>query len=132
MRVALEDVPVEVRAQAAWWEIQAGADPYEALHAALWPNGIAVVPSGEPVEGFCIHGHPWNEENTYINPRGWRRCRACARREKRVTNKKVRKKAECAYCGATCTHPQDKGTGGTGIPRCRKCFWAHYRARRLK
>lgn len=26
----------------------------------------------------CKSGHPWNEENTWLNPRnGWRQCRAC-------------------------------------------------------
>lgn len=26
----------------------------------------------------CKQGHPLNEENTYLNPRGGRRCRICA------------------------------------------------------
>lgn len=25
----------------------------------------------------CIHGHPFNKENTYINPMGIRHCRVC-------------------------------------------------------
>ena len=28
----------------------------------------------------CIHGHPFDEENTYLRPTGGRRCRRCARR----------------------------------------------------
>lgn len=28
----------------------------------------------------CIHGHPFDASNTYINPSGWRQCRACKRR----------------------------------------------------
>lgn len=27
----------------------------------------------------CVHGHPFDDENTYINPRGERQCRACLR-----------------------------------------------------
>jgi len=26
----------------------------------------------------CIHGHPYTHENTYIDGKGYRRCRACA------------------------------------------------------
>ncbi len=25
----------------------------------------------------CPHGHPYDEVNTYVGPRGWRTCRAC-------------------------------------------------------
>lgn len=28
----------------------------------------------------CIHGHPFDEANTHICPRGFRRCRACRRK----------------------------------------------------
>lgn len=31
----------------------------------------------------CAHGHPWNEENTYRNSRGYRNCRACHRERAR-------------------------------------------------
>lgn len=27
----------------------------------------------------CAQGHRYDEENTYVDPRGWRKCRACAR-----------------------------------------------------
>jgi hypothetical protein len=27
----------------------------------------------------CIHGHPFTPENTYVDPRGARRCRTCKR-----------------------------------------------------
>lgn len=30
----------------------------------------------------CIHGHPFDAENTYIKPNGNRDCRACARRRR--------------------------------------------------
>lgn len=27
----------------------------------------------------CIHGHPFDEQNTYINPEGRRQCKSCRR-----------------------------------------------------
>lgn len=27
----------------------------------------------------CHRGHEFNDENTYVDPRGWRTCRACRR-----------------------------------------------------
>lgn len=27
----------------------------------------------------CKHGHPWNRENSYVDPQGHRNCRACRR-----------------------------------------------------
>jgi hypothetical protein len=26
----------------------------------------------------CVHGHAWTTANTYVDPRGERRCRRCA------------------------------------------------------
>jgi len=35
----------------------------------------------------CKHGHAFDEENTYLNKRGWRTCRMCARlRRRALTN----------------------------------------------
>ena len=28
----------------------------------------------------CKHGHPWEGDNVYVNPRGYETCRSCARR----------------------------------------------------
>lgn len=28
---------------------------------------------------YCIRGHHYSRENTYVDPTGYRRCRACAR-----------------------------------------------------
>jgi hypothetical protein len=39
----------------------------------------------------CAQGHPFNEENTYINPvSGWRACRTCRREWDRKSKKKRR------------------------------------------
>lgn len=27
----------------------------------------------------CVHGHPFDEANTHVSPRGWRVCRTCNR-----------------------------------------------------
>lgn len=37
---------------------------------------------------YCIHGHPFSPENTYIYGPGWRRCRECARAVDRRSYKK--------------------------------------------
>lgn len=29
----------------------------------------------------CKHGHDYTPENTYVDPKGWRRCRQCHREE---------------------------------------------------
>lgn len=31
----------------------------------------------------CPQQHPYDEENTYVNPKGWRTCRTCRRDRKR-------------------------------------------------
>lgn len=41
MRVGLTGLSVQERADAAWREIIQGADPYEMLYAALWPDADA-------------------------------------------------------------------------------------------
>ena len=38
----------------------------------------------------CIHGHPYDETNTYIDPRGGRRCRICHRAEVLAAKAKTR------------------------------------------
>lgn len=34
-------------------------------------------PVGQPRRTHCKNGHPFDEDNTYLDPRGKRRCRAC-------------------------------------------------------
>lgn len=43
--------------------------------------------NGQVGKTRCLHGHPYNEENTYVDKVGWRQCRTCNRlreRERRV------------------------------------------------
>ena len=44
----------------------------------------------------CRHGHRWTTENTYIDSRGRRRCRACMREANRRANAK-RGHCRCYY-----------------------------------
>jgi|SoiMethySBSTD1v2_1073268.scaffolds.fasta_scaffold996584_1 hypothetical protein len=32
----------------------------------------------------CPHGHPYDQDNTYVDPRGHRRCRECYRKRHRA------------------------------------------------
>lgn len=127
--IALADLPLETRTQAAWSAIRDGADPYDMLAAALWPNAT-LREVGEIVEGFCEKGHPWTRENTYINPRtGWRRCRACIKisgstQRARLNRNRKNEKVPCVLCGQPATKPGKQGAKGSGIARCRACFLA--------
>lgn len=46
----------------------------------------------------CLRGHPYTEENTYLNPHGWRECRIC-----RKANKQIFLARRAAKDGATQT-----------------------------
>ena len=53
------------------------------------PKHLEPVTSGENTRRYsrtiteCVHGHAYTKENTYIDPTGRRRCRECARQQKR-------------------------------------------------
>lgn len=36
---------------------------------------------------YCVHGHLYDPENTYVNHKGYRSCRACTRKRNRELNK---------------------------------------------
>ena len=38
------------------------------LQRGVWPNAHKT---------HCLKGHPYDEQNTYSDSRGWRNCRAC-------------------------------------------------------
>jgi len=43
-----------------------------------------------PTSVFCRHGHEWTPANTYIDPAGSRRCRACCREGMRAYRERIR------------------------------------------
>lgn len=77
-------------------------------------------------EHLCAHGHEFTEENTYVNPRGERQCRACLREASRrhaqanrdkINAKKRAKRARvvyekrpCSCCGLPFTPVRSTGT----------------------
>ena len=76
------------------WEILVGEIPAGLDVDHLCRNPICVNPGHlEPVThaenvrrgarardtGICRRGHPFDEQNTYRSPEGWRACRACRR-----------------------------------------------------
>ena len=80
MRLDLAGIPLQDRTDAAWRAVCDGHDPYIMLHTALWPNAVPSFGSAPSlIDGTCVNGHPWTEENTYVRPNGWRKCRACDR-----------------------------------------------------
>lgn len=48
---------------------------------------MAGASASQAVRTHCLHGHEWNEENTYRNPDGDRICRACRKERRAVTVK---------------------------------------------
>jgi hypothetical protein len=52
-------------------------------HLRLLPNVLNAHDNGNHRKSHCPLGHPYDPENTYVNPRGHRYCRACRARWKR-------------------------------------------------
>lgn len=67
--------------------------------------------NGQNTKTECIRGHAFDDENTYVNPRGHRVCRTCSR-----MHNARRGSGECRTTG--CTKP-DKAARGL--------CWKHYR-----
>lgn len=76
------------------WEEAAGPVGAASLGTQAEPDpvdlALAAIPSDEAEQSppadrtsCCPAGHPYDEENTYVSPRGWRSCRACQRASKR-------------------------------------------------
>ena len=53
-------------------------------HLRLLTNLENARANGMSARTHCPHGHPYNEENTYFDPKGHRYCRECSRARKRV------------------------------------------------
>lgn len=52
-----------------------------------WRHGTATY---SLERGFCKHGHPWNEANTYLNANGSPTCRVCRRLGMRLYYQKLK------------------------------------------
>lgn len=86
----------EVRAHVAAYELVVGPIPPGLEPDHLCRNKRCVHPGHlEPVthaentrrglshRTHCPHGHPYSGDNLYVDPRGHRQCRTCARRRRR-------------------------------------------------
>lgn len=66
----------------------AGLETGPAGPATPAADPVGVAESGARVSGndgksHCPAGHVYDEVNTYVNPKGWRNCRACQRDSRR-------------------------------------------------
>jgi group I intron endonuclease len=91
----------KVKAQAskhskAMWE----SEEYRKKNAKLWKDpdfrercqtGLVHGAQLNRNKTHCRNGHEYTEENTYVNKRGSRECRTCARKSKRESAKRVYK-----------------------------------------
>lgn len=44
--------------------------------------------NGQTLKTECPQGHPYDGENTYVSPRGWRYCRTCTRQRQKEYKQK--------------------------------------------
>lgn len=52
------------------------------------------IPARNAEKTHCLYGHPFDEANTYIRPKGKRACRSCQRRQDRLRVRDRSKKLE--------------------------------------
>jgi len=78
----------------------------------------------------CLHGHPFDEANTYRTPRGERQCRACSRASKRCAMERRRARWQAGTVPADArTHcirgheltPENTRINDLGRQICRTC-----------
>lgn len=48
-------------------------------HLRQLPNEVNARDNGQSLKTHCPAGHPYDQENTFVNKRGWRQCRQCQR-----------------------------------------------------
>lgn len=74
----------------SWYDTQAViAMLWQFLSTPKREQAVTVLKSFRPVVDaltHCINGHPYNEQNTYINRNGHRICRTCQRKRQIKTN----------------------------------------------
>lgn len=70
---------------------------------------------------LCVNGHPFDDDNTYVSPRGFRVCRACLKaRSSNVYQAKRPAKTRCKY-GHPMVDPNVYLTP-RGFRQCRTCL----------
>lgn len=47
-------------------------------HLRVLTNELNAKDNLNSIKSNCPQGHPYDQANTYIDPKGWRRCRTCA------------------------------------------------------
>jgi len=52
-------------------------------------RGVVQVAAVNARKTCCKKGHPFNEENTYVNPDGKRKCRVCCRERQKICKEGV-------------------------------------------
>jgi len=53
-------------------------------HMRLLRNEVNAQQNDQSTRSHCPHGHAYTHANTYVDPRGHRRCRACATDRRRA------------------------------------------------
>jgi hypothetical protein len=61
-----------------------------AVHQTVGRRNFAIVHARKRAQTRCIHGHEFNEHNTYISKKGHRQCRACRNNSQRERKKFLR------------------------------------------
>lgn len=90
----------------------------------------------------CPDGHPYDEENTYVDSGGRRRCKACRRPKRRVKRtedeqQEMRRRmgtprAERTHCPRGHPYDEENTRHSNGRRHCRACGRERNRARRTK
>lgn len=86
--------------------------------------------NGHGRETHCPQGHPYNDENTYITPNGWRDCRRCINRRAREYRQRRRQRSRdavdshgprivntCERCGGV----MEQANIDSGMLACQRC-----------
>jgi hypothetical protein len=58
-------------------------DPFELAPAATTFEEAEQAAPADERKNHCPAGHPYDDANTYVDPKGWRNCRICRRDARR-------------------------------------------------
>ncbi len=74
-------------------------NPTHLVPVATVPENVANSPNALQYRTHCPQGHPYDEANTYISPKGYRNCRRCHVIKQTILNRKKRAAAKAARQG---------------------------------